>query len=62
MDIVVGASKNRDFPALPLLTEMFRVAKPDGKVIIHLTELGSDLPSEKVISFALICFNMRHSK
>ncbi|KAH9606046.1 hypothetical protein KSS87_006683 [Heliosperma pusillum] len=50
LDIVVGVSKNRDFPAIPLISELFRVAKPDGKVLICLTELGADLPSERILS------------
>ncbi|KAL9244250.1 hypothetical protein vseg_018047 [Gypsophila vaccaria] len=50
VDIVVGVSKNRDFPSLPLLSELFRVAKPGGKFLIYLTELGADLPSERILS------------
>ncbi|KAK9676492.1 hypothetical protein RND81_11G080600 [Saponaria officinalis] len=50
VDTVVGVSKNRDFPSLPLLSELFRVAKPDGNFFIYLTELGADLPSERILS------------
>ncbi|XP_057527787.1 anamorsin homolog [Amaranthus tricolor] len=50
LDIVIGVSKARDFPSAPLLAEMFRIMKPDGKILIHLTELGADLPSDQIIS------------
>ncbi|XP_057525517.1 anamorsin homolog isoform X2 [Amaranthus tricolor] len=50
MDTVIVISKARDFPAAPLLTEIFRIMKPDGKVLIHLIELGADLPSDQILS------------
>lgn len=50
MDTVIGVSKARDFPAAPLLAEMFRVVKPDGRILIHLTELAVDLPSDNICS------------
>ncbi|KMT02654.1 hypothetical protein BVRB_9g203310 [Beta vulgaris subsp. vulgaris] len=50
MDTVIGVSKARDFPAASLLAEMFRVLKPDGRILIHLTELTADLPSDNILS------------
>ncbi|KAL2938934.1 Anamorsin-like protein [Bienertia sinuspersici] len=50
MDTIIGVSKARDFPTAPLLAEMFRVMKPDGKILIHLTELAADLPSDNILS------------
>ncbi|KNA17453.1 hypothetical protein SOVF_079840 [Spinacia oleracea] len=50
MDTVIGVSKARDFPAVPLLAEMFRILKPDGRILIHLTELSGDLPFDNILS------------
>ncbi|XP_021724661.1 anamorsin homolog [Chenopodium quinoa] len=50
MDTVIGVSKTRDFPAAPMLAELFRVLKPDGRVLICLSELVGDLPSDNILS------------
>lgn len=47
---VVGSSKSHEFPGASLLAEIFRVTKPDGKILIHLTQDTDDLPSEKILS------------
>lgn len=50
VETVVGISKSREFPAAPLLAEIFRVMKPDGRILVHLTPETNDVPSEKMLS------------
>ncbi|XP_021742562.1 anamorsin homolog [Chenopodium quinoa] len=50
MDTVIGVSKEHDFPTASLLAEIYRVLKADGNVIIHLTGLAVDLPSDNILS------------
>lgn len=50
VDFVVGSSKSHEFPPAPLLAEMFRVTKPDGRILVQLTQDDDNMPSEKILS------------
>ncbi|KAJ8450491.1 hypothetical protein Cgig2_002176 [Carnegiea gigantea] len=50
LDIVVGICKSDEFLAAPLLSEIFRVTKPDGEILVSLTQDVHGLSSEKIRS------------
>lgn len=54
MDAVVGICKSDGFLAAPLLSEIFRVTKPEGEILVSLTQDVHGLSSEKVFSWVFI--------
>jgi len=57
VDFVVGSSKSYEFPAATLLAEIFRVTKPDGRILFELTQDDGNMPSEKVFLCEVVGFS-----
>lgn len=54
MDAVVGICKSDGFLAAPLLSEIFRVTKPNGEILVSLTQAVHGVSSEEVFSWMVI--------